>query len=101
MADEDFVQSIHDALAVTTLLADAVESGADWSETRAFAAARLGEQGDRLVMAQAFLLHEALKSLREVLNGLPDDVDLEGVDRPVTVSALLRQFAESAARYEG
>lgn len=109
MADDDarvpgmanqFAQDVPDAIALTTLLADAKASGAEWTEALEFARQRLAEHGENLVMAQAHLLLQSLATLRDVLNGLPADVEVKGVERPVTVLALLGQLGADAARFE-
>lgn len=99
MTDE-LRQSVRDAIALSTLLADAVDSGAGWDEALTFARDRLAEHGERLVMAQAHLLVQSLSTLRDVVNGLPEDVAVMGVDRPVTVLDLLGQLGADAARSE-
>src|SRR5688572_28146848 len=93
-------QSLRDAIAVTTLLADNVESGAGWSEALVFARDRVSEHGENLVMAEAHLLVQALKALRDLVNGLPDDVDVHGIDQPATVLSLLAQLGASVAAGE-
>lgn len=98
--DDDYSQSLRDAIALNTLLADAVESGSSWVEALTFARARLAEQGECLVMAEAHLLVQALKALRDLVNQLPDDVDLVGIHRPATILSLLSQCGADAARSE-
>ena len=100
MAD-DLTQSVRDAIALSTLVADAAETDQpDWSEALVFARECLEDQGERLVMAQAHLLVQTLTALRDVVNGLPDDVDVMGVERPISVSDLIGQLGADAARYE-
>ncbi|MGY1633054.1 hypothetical protein ACI784_15235 [Geodermatophilus sp. SYSU D01186] len=93
----DLAQSVRDAIALTTLLADAVESGGGWEESLMFARGRLAEHQENLVMAQAHLLVQALGALRDLVNELPEDVEVMDVERPVTVLSLLAQFGASAA----
>lgn len=90
-------QSLRDAIALSTLLADAVESGADWNEALVFARERLEEDGVELVMAQAHLLMQTLKALRDLVNQL-DDVEVDGIDRPASLLSLLAQFGASVAQ---
>ena len=94
---DDLAESVRDAIALTTLLADAVDAGSTWDEALTFGRERLAEHGEFLVMSQAHLLVQALGTLRDVVNELPDDVDVMGVDRPVTVLALLAQLGADAA----
>jgi hypothetical protein len=51
-------------------------------------------------MAQAHLLVKSLATMRDLVNSLPDDVEVIGVDRPVTILALLGQFGADAAQPE-
>src|SRR3954449_8892556 len=92
-------KSVRDAIAVTTLWADASEADG-WGDVLPFVRERLAEHGENLVTAQAHLLVQTLKTLRDVINGMPEDVDVMGVDRPVTVLRLLEQLGADAARFE-
>lgn len=87
-------------MALATLTADANDRDDSWLEAVTFARERIAEHGADILMAQTHLLMQALGTLRDVVNSLPDDVVVEGIETPATTLALLAQFGEDAARYE-
>lgn len=91
----DLDQAARDAVALATLLADAKERGATWEESLVFARERTAEHGADLLMAQTHLLLQALQTLRDVVNDLPDDVPVIGIATPTTTRALLEEFGRS------
>lgn len=78
-----------DALAYVTLLNDAVEADSSFAESTSYAKAMVREHGGTYLAALGHLALNNLFLLRDVVNELPDGVEVPGLPRPVTTHDLL------------